>query len=635
MKTVAALVRKEIAGRWALLLAAFALGCVPFLLPLLPGPQSTAPAELREASLWTIAAIGSALLAMLLGADLMSRELAERRMGFYFSRPISAGALWTGKLVAAYLVLVAGTTLLILPVLLVDWRHIALGEELRPIVAGVFAGLLLALLAASAIAVLVRARSAWLALDGLAIALTIAISVNTTRRLLAGGALESATLGLVVLGAVSICALFAAHRAALDLGRTDLRAVRRALALRLWALLLPTAAGFAAFGLWVLSPSPQDLAAIWNAHPAPSGPWMEVDGPLRGRFGLAGSFLWQSENDRYFRVHAAGQQSNPNPIVFSGNGKVAAWLESEGGSFTVWTLDLTTAGTAEQAPVKTTASYSARPRAIALSPSGRNLAANVADRWILEDLGGGRILASATASEFVTGVRWQSDDRVRIFSLSGFDDPVVTAAIWDLAPGVRSAAADVHVELHSHPVLKASPDGTHALLHDASGWSLLDVATGARVATFSSRNGAPDPGIPSRQPAFLPDGGLITSREENGQRHLARFDANGGLLRDYDLGAARSVWAGGMTNAHTLLLSLVDSRSSDAEGVFSSRLVSLDLDSGEMRQLGRNTGFPWYGESWTEALQGDAARWCISARGQLLYLDPTAGFVRRLGPPDS
>ena len=62
-----------------------------------------------------LALIVSLVLAMALGGSVIARDLGERRLGFYFARPISGGAIWAGKLAAAAVLAVGAGVLVLLP----------------------------------------------------------------------------------------------------------------------------------------------------------------------------------------------------------------------------------------------------------------------------------------------------------------------------------------------------------------------------------------------------------------------------------------------------------------------------------------------------------------------------------------
>ncbi|HNJ44239.1 MAG TPA: hypothetical protein PKZ53_27390, partial [Acidobacteriota bacterium] len=69
-------------------------------------------------------------VAFYLGISLFGRELSEKRMGFFFSRPISTNALWIGKLLGAWLLIASSLLLVCLPAILMDANPFLLREKM-------------------------------------------------------------------------------------------------------------------------------------------------------------------------------------------------------------------------------------------------------------------------------------------------------------------------------------------------------------------------------------------------------------------------------------------------------------------------------------------------------------------------
>ena len=115
MKAFAAVLGREIFERRLLALLALALGVAAVALPLLPGvrPGGVALADLQGGMALGFALLLTMILALFLGGSIIAGDLAERRLGFFFSRPIPGWVIWGGKMAAA-LVLVFGAGLAVL-----------------------------------------------------------------------------------------------------------------------------------------------------------------------------------------------------------------------------------------------------------------------------------------------------------------------------------------------------------------------------------------------------------------------------------------------------------------------------------------------------------------------------------------
>src|SRR5438270_7127618 len=101
MNATVAIARRELLEKRFVFLAAVAFAALAFVVPFVPGVHAE---QKREAIVVvsTILSVGFTLgLATILGATTIGRDLSEGRLSFYFTRPIPAAAIWSGKLIAA------------------------------------------------------------------------------------------------------------------------------------------------------------------------------------------------------------------------------------------------------------------------------------------------------------------------------------------------------------------------------------------------------------------------------------------------------------------------------------------------------------------------------------------------------
>jgi hypothetical protein len=257
MTRTIAIARHEIAERWLAWPIALVLGGVPLLaLAMLGGADAS-----DDSWLGSIASVGATGLvcaswvaAMGIGVALVGPPLHERRISFYFARPIATGAIAAGKLLGG-LVLVSGIEGLL-------WGPMAayLGSPrcipfmLAPALACLGVGLV--------IGVVARSRSRWLAVDAAGLAVFAGELVWLAHRvgLMHGPTARDAWTSPPVdghpelsvhidriwlgLGTISVIALFIAAAAAVMVGRTDRERAHAALSRVLWPILI--AAGAAA-----------------------------------------------------------------------------------------------------------------------------------------------------------------------------------------------------------------------------------------------------------------------------------------------------------------------------------------------------------------------------------------------------
>src|SRR5512140_60747 len=121
--TVAA---REIREYSFLFIAAGVLAVIPLLTMLLRTPLESRMEAVAILGLG-VAANFAIVVALMVGATIVGREISEHRTSFYFSRPVPASAIWFGKLTAAVLMTLAAFALIVVPSAIVagdQWRRV-------------------------------------------------------------------------------------------------------------------------------------------------------------------------------------------------------------------------------------------------------------------------------------------------------------------------------------------------------------------------------------------------------------------------------------------------------------------------------------------------------------------------------
>lgn len=247
MKGLVAVWHLEVARRWTLLPLACALGLAPFgLAPLLQA--SFGPLAGRE----TVVMLGlliSLLLAgiacILLGATLFGSDLASGRAGFLYACPLDWAAIWAGRHLAAFTLVVGCGLVAWLPASLTATE--GLGPRALFDFQGAFylVGLTLFVLGATNLASLaLHARSAWLLVDLAAIPCAVWLLANVVGPRLAR--MPEAFLAPFLLHLLvwpPALALLAASAVQVAHGRTDLVRSHRLASSTFWSLfaLMPLA----------------------------------------------------------------------------------------------------------------------------------------------------------------------------------------------------------------------------------------------------------------------------------------------------------------------------------------------------------------------------------------------------------
>jgi len=590
MRGFAAVFRRELAERRLILLAGI-VGLVPLALPLLPGMAGIGAADVRSTASLVLALLASVGLAVLLGATAIGSELAQNRLGFYFARPLSGWAIWAGKLGAALALSLATALLVALPSLAIDglrsWPLFAeLPQPRLTFPNAVFtftwfllcwiALTLLAVLAAHAASVILRSRSALLALDLAALAVAAGVLLASSERLdraaaTGPGALVSA--GSLLL---AFAALAAGGAAQVVAGRTDARRGHRLLSLVLWAPLLTGALAIQVYTSWVLAATPADLAFM-RLQPSPTGSWLMVQGEAAHRAGYSPYFLVDTRSERYLRLP-------PKPLLrFSADGRRAAWLEGDaaGPSLDVVTADL---AAVRVRPVRSRFAPAMPPRDLALSPDGARVAAVVQGRLLVADLATGRLLAAVPLDYLRTlrGLAFTDPSHLRFYRdrWPGIEvgGPKHEILELDLATGrveqTGSFAAPAYPGFVLAPDLqrlmfrRGEDDHGDAVVLDArTGRPLLDLHPGGLYASF----------------CFLAGGGYaeLSGEQEDRTRSLAIYGADGRETLRLGFAGAPRVRLGGQPDAGHLVYA-----ERDDGGHWTSHL--LDLATGAARLVGRD-----------------------------------------------
>jgi hypothetical protein len=606
MRGFVAVFEREIVERRLLPLAALALGLVPLAAPLLPGLPAASPAEVRSGVALGLALIVSFVLALVLGGSVIARDLGERRLGFYFARPISGGAIWAGKLAAAAILAAGAGALVLLPVLLIGnapdpsgyWGSVMTGGPLLGMPGLVVAWLgvlLLVIVGANAAGVILRSRSPWLLLDLAALSVTVAIVWTCLEILARAGAGLMTWMGVsvrfallqyvqVTVAAVALLALAAAGAAQVRRGRTDLRRGHRILSIVLWSALLPASLVLAGYTRWFESPSPQDLVSVEGVVPAPAGSWIALYGLAAHRGGYLPGFLVDAGSGRFVRadVGISSWIRGRSPLArFSADGARAVWLELSGDSsrpndLELMTLDLRRPG-ASPRPVQISLKRSLV--SFGLSPDARYAAAVQDGRLFAIEVASGRLLASASlGSEFHQQESLVvSDSSVRLYGLDSFWTPQMTRghqitlsiSELDLATG-KLTRTEAQENVMGNATWIASSSGDRGLLRASKTLQLRDGATGALVA---------DLGGEGARASFLPDGRIA----------LLKRIGDGSDLRILDAGTGAELRHFQFPGVHTVLVA--DQPSPDhvravtrgPGGTAPWQLWTLDLARGEAR----------------------------------------------------
>jgi hypothetical protein len=491
VRALLAITARELRERWTLPLAIFVWGFVMVLVVQF--------VDVIPRSLATLAALAGAWgVALLMGGSVLSRDLGDGRLAFFFARPVPWWSIAGGKLLAALLLAIATPIAGLLPTLVVDWNPAQDAASLGQMLTGGGLVLKLTLLVAlvcfgHVASVVYRARSTWAAVDFLLLGACVWGGVwlfYAFKRLgvvirFGQGSAWTLLVPLLLVAAVPV----AASVAQVAVGRSDLRRGHRALSIVFWSGVL---AWFVALGALLVRERAVTPATLFSRGVSGAAP----DGRLVGILGNpnrfhSAAFLFDTATGRALRV---GHGTWP---AFSEDGRTAAWLEEppfwrgdrlmdvrlarlDDAGFTVEPVELSS-GLPPAAPV-----------AVALSPRADKLAIAQIQTLSVFDLPSGRALSSTSAE----GGAWMAatflpDGQLR--ALRGVRPAVGGGAarveVVTISGGLTATA--VPLEVAGHAVLVSPPEGDLVLLAETvtpRRISLHDTRTGRRVATFGGQD---------------------------------------------------------------------------------------------------------------------------------------------------
>lgn len=611
--------------------AALLLGFLPFLAPLLHAMRRYGAAQARLGAAGLLAVAFAAVLSLVLGGSTMGRDLSQRRLGFYLARPLSALAIWGGKFLGIWSIVIAGAFLIVLPVGLVDfslWWALARSAHAGELVSLFVGSVVVALAAGTLVGAASRAKSTGMLADLVALAV-FALSMGWV---LVPLVLANAPILLTrVVAALAIgiaLALLAAGFARVAIGRMDAARGNRARSVVLWAFLLTLAAGCMGYVRRLLSPSPEDLTSVSVQDAAARGSWIEIEGRARGRADLMASFFYDVASGRFVRLREGRQAA----VAFSEDATTAAWTEraitDRQGRERVLLCRLGK-GETVRTPIE------ARPWNLVLSPDGSRLAVLEERTVSVYETPSGRLLAApAFGSDDRQALRFAflGPNRLRLYRLgpagqaaTGQESRTASIEVLDLNLSTRRLERTALIEGLRRPFSLAFDDRGERVIarEQAGGVSLFDASSGARIASPG------EPGWDRVSKAFLSDGRPVIAEATGGNGRVHLFSRDGLPERVFEVGRAGAIRIGAEPAAGQLTLAISPAPELDGP----ADTVLLDLTSGVLRKLAKHARpvasrmhwrLPWMepGSGVTRLIERDD--------GTLLSFDPAAGSLTPL-----
>ena len=623
MKGFLAVARREIEEKRFVFAAAAVASVVPFAVPLVRGLHGQTAHEARDWLAVILAMTFAAGLAMALGATVVTSDLVERRLAFYFSRPVSGLSIWAGKLGAACVIALGAAAIVYAPTLVANGGRFILTDLPLGTPETFVLGTVAAVVLFHTAAVAVRPRSLLLAVDLAALVLLDLATVFVLQRLILAYAMEALRSAITLLVIAVGVGLVVAGLVAVTRGRSDSRAAHRALSAALWGILGAGVLAVSGYAVWVLSATPHDLRQVDDALPATKGSWLMVEGPARG--GLP-AFLLDTATGRYRRAGADWRRP-----VLSPDGAHAIWFQQSGpgGPFEVVTWNLADPGSK---PVQTKLSLRATPW-IFLSEHGERLATISDGLLSVYDLASEASLGSARVGErFYPRGFFLDRDRFRVFRPSG---PATASSgsrldILEFDISAKTLVTTGSIGDAGSIAYTASASGDRLIAREKSRFTLRDGRSGALLASLLERD--------SKKQSlgrFVSDGRIAIAVAEGTEARVEVFAPDGRHERTLAIPAgARIAFGGEIAPGKLVVAAGGDPKVRESRTIFLA-----DLSSGEVRKVADRLFPVVYLALWTSnranylAEPGSEATKLFYGPGRsLVHFDPLTGERRVILP---
>ena len=573
---------------------------LPWIAPLLPGISRHSAADVRQATAAVVAALLGLGLAVLAGSGLVSRDLAEGRLGFFLTLPVKSTTVWAARLLAGCALVYGALAVVLLPAygslaglgiqedavlwgLPLPWQSKLVVQSL-PAVGLVLLPFVL-LLVTHQLSVALRARTPWLLLEVLVYAGALLAASAAASRLVGHRAWVELRVASAAGLAIAVATLVVGGALALARGGALLTRFHRVQALTATAGLLLAALAMTGYAAWAVSPGLDAVHAVTAAVAAPQGDWVAAVVQLAGRPSYTPWVLYNHRTGGWLPLStgwAGAWRSSHGPVTFTGDGRAAVFLRPQpypGESQDLVWVDLS----GERPRLADTLLQVPYGGEVALSADGSAIGVRGTDSLFVATDGGRRIAASARLPPWTHSLQEAVcfvGPNLRHVRLA-MDGEVLRLEIRELDPASRRlhVAPAVALPAADGAFLTFSPSGERLLVVRGAGGAatLHDGASGTQLAEVSPA--APFGGM--RRATFLADGRLfVPLLTAEGKLVLRLLSADGALLREVPVGSGRGALAVGEWRPDVVLVSIRDRATAGGW-----QLREVDFSTGQVRPI--------------------------------------------------
>jgi ABC-type transport system involved in multi-copper enzyme maturation permease subunit len=615
MSHVLVIAAREIRERKLVIIGAVLIAPLSALAPLISGAHSSQRGDILIVAGAVTAVLYAAGLAIAIGGGIVGRDLRTGRMSFYFSKPVSASAIWFGKVIGALTTIAVAAIIILIPALAMGGRawEMRLDQPLR-LLALVAGGAILLFLVSHVVSTLIASRSP-LVLADLAMFLTLlGVLLIVTRPLAIAGATYSVTFIVLGVLAASVLVILAAGARQLARGRTDARRNHIELSRVVWPVMLLVVLGAAGYSKWVRTLTPRNIN-LWGIAQSPAGDWLVLEG-VRHYTDYHGAVLMNMTT-------GATKQVAAHEVIFSRDGRTTAWLQPDGATqYRVTTMDLSRSTELRDTGIVV---FDSGP--MVLSDDGQQLAVVNRDVLSVYEIESGKLLGSVRMAKLSVRVQelrmfFTKDGGVQLYYVvrSGGDDAVVHAARF-VPASRRLSVTGTYVTDATNISLRTDSAGQRVLLRE--GWGdnrhARKVLDGVTLAPTL-------PGLPAGPSIFtamfLADGSMAFV-DKAGERSLLKVvSASGQPLTEFPLVDSGTALLAGEVGKGRLLLSI--SRGPLEKRTYSAQVINVSTGVIERREQNVRPNL------FSHGFQTDPRPFVLSASSPSVLIDGKQGDWRQL-----
>jgi len=596
---------RDVREKSRLFLISLVLACMPFLATLLPSSHGRHQDVIAAMGGFLALVVGLGLAAGL-GITTFGRDLSEKRLSFWYAKPISPAALWIGKAAGGLFSAFVCFSIIAIPASLAAGRmwEIHWVSEQWQLPVALVAGMIVLFLLGHTASTMLRSRSALLGIDLVAAIIATTLLAWIIRPLLFTNILIVFVIALAV---ALVVVLAVAPYWQLANGRSDLRRSHAALSRAIWSGVAIVLALAGAIVLWLLSARPSNYDRINALYQSPTGNAVFVTGSAPLRRGLNATFAMNPANGESERI---GLPMYWN-LAFSRDGRYAAWVEP---GFSFWSRGAIVVRDLQNGTNATLNIEASLVAQIVFSDDSSRFAVRDGSTLSIVDRADGRLLASMSTTPNPRHSFWfVTPDVLRIVAqrAGGHEPTPVEITEFDVRTKQRRVVGATEA-MPGYNYVAVSGDGTRMLLRGDR--RIVDARTGAAIATLPAAEGN------RFAVSMLNDGRVATIERSNDVTNLTLYSRDGALEHKIAL-AERAAWIVGERTDGKLLLLAFSKPNDDFTGRGRTMIV-VDVNRGVVDRTLPDTKGPapqWSPDPRLVRYDANAKLAAVDANGKIKY----------------